>query len=714
MLTVKSAMELQSSSLEMVNEISSLDDLTISDKANSTGYPDYVYFNAATIFQNNHVEKPQDQQLVDYGKLTNLPMPAFEDEKSQSWSFELAFNALKYQDFLEDLMIDSCFYPSNPTHDDLTSLVVVMLYDFQDRKFQPRLCLADEEEIEEVREVEKCLNSFKTKIAASLARCRIKLDILTIDYLLPETVRTKQERASTLPLYAWVNTIKTSLEDVCNSLVREGFLKVKSITELEGLTFCQDLHCQDLLVFPAHLKADLCGMELFTDYRLVFQDKSCSLAVHSAKALMNMDDNVIIGSMASGLTIAHMSTLTNQNTSKIFVCGVKSKSQQEQLRHLFTQMHCKNIKLIPDTFTDIEPTDARLQKAKIVLLLPQCTVSGVSNPVEFILNENRDAGLLQDLSRGSISEDKLNDLVKHQEQILTHAVKFPRVQAVVYCTCSVYPEENENVVKKALAYKVEGNQVQPYRLSPPVLPLCSTLEIEKASEKCLKLEPSEINNGCFVAVLTREQDPSGTVSVKDVLARAAAKGLLDGIKTIKPAKKERRKSKPATQTTIASSGTQDRIAEFLKKESKEATNIVIKPYISNDSLFRESKTRISNPPKRLPKASPSMSKMSPVKKILSKSSATERHYERRRSNVARPKLEEMSVLKPVEMILPPVICRSHSSYGCNSKSPPHLSYFRWKGRHSLPRNLLTPTSSTKMSKHNDTPTSPAKPSRPWL
>ncbi|MBN3271831.1 NSUN7 methyltransferase, partial [Polyodon spathula] len=705
-------MELQSSSLEMMNEISSLDDLTISDKANSSRYPDYVYFNAATIFQNNHVDKPQDQRLVDYGKLTNLPMPVFEDEKSQSWSFELAFNALKYQDFLEDLMIDSCFYPSNPTHDDLTSLVVVMLYDFQDHNFQPRLCLADEQEIEEVREVEKCLNSFKTKLAASLARCRIKLSILTIDYLLPETVRTKQERASTLPLYAWVNTVKTSLEEVHNSLVRAGFLKVKSITELEGLTFCQDPHCQDLLVFPAHLKADLRGMELFTDYKLVFQDKSCSLAAHSAKALMNMDDNVIIGNMGSGLTIAHMSTLTNQNTSKIFVCGVKS--QQEQLQHLFTQMHCKNIKLIPDTFTDIEPTDARLQKAKIILLLPQCTVSGVSNPVEFILNENGDAGLLQDLSRGSISEDKLNDLVKHQEQILTHAVKFPKVQAVVYCTSSIYPEENENVVKKALEHKVEGNQVQPYRLSPPVLPLCSSLEIKNASEKCFKLEPSEINNGCFVAVLTREQDPSGTVSVKDVLARAAAKGLLDGIKTIKPAKKERRKSKPATQTTIASSGIQDRITEFLKKESKEATNIVIKPYSSNSSLFRESKTCISNPPKRLPKATPSMSKMSPVKKIISRSSATERHYERHRSSVARPKHEEMSVLKPVEMILPPVIPCSNSSYGCNSKSPPHLSYFLWKGRHSLPRSLLTLTSSTKMSKHSGTPTSPAKPSRPWL
>ncbi|KAK1175326.1 putative methyltransferase NSUN7 isoform X1 [Acipenser oxyrinchus oxyrinchus] len=708
-------MELQSSSLERMNEISSLDDLTISDKANSTGYPDYVYLNAATIFQNVHVEKPQDQRLVGYGTLTNLPMPVFEDEKSQRWSFELAFSALKYQDFLEDLMIDSCFYPSNPTHDDLTSLVVVMLYDFQDRKFQPRLCLADEEEIEEVREVEKSLNSFKTKIAASVARCRIKLDILTIDYLLPETVRKKQERASTLPLYAWVNTMKTSLEDVCSSLVRDGFVKVKSITELEGLTFCQDLHCQDLLGFPAHLRDDLCGMELFTDYKLVIQDKSRSLAAHSVKALMNLDDDVIIGSVASGLTIAHMSALTNQNTSKIFVCGVKSKSQQEQLQHFFTQMQCRNIKLIPDTFTDIDPTNPRLQTAKIVLLLPPCSVSGVSNPVDFILNENEDAGLLQDISRGSISEDKLNDLAKHQEQIMTHAVKFPKVQAVVYCTCSVYPEENEDVVKKALEYKLEGNKVQPYRLSPPVLPLCSILEIENASEKCFKLEPSETNNGCFVAVLTREQDPSGTVSVKDILARAAAKGLLDGTETTKPAKKERRKSKPAMQTTLVSSETQGRIAEFLKKESEEATDIAVRPYISSNSLFRESKANISIPPKGLSKAIPSMSRMSPVKKSLSRSSTTERHYEHCRSSAARPRLEEMYVLKPVELTLPPVIALSHSSYVCKSKSPPHLSYFHWKSRYSLPRNSLTQTSSTNMSKHNDTlQTSPAKHPRPWL
>ena len=52
------------------------------------------------------------------------------------------------------------------------------------------------------------ISSFKTKLAAALARCRIKHDALSIYHILPETVRNQELRASTLPLYAWINTCK--------------------------------------------------------------------------------------------------------------------------------------------------------------------------------------------------------------------------------------------------------------------------------------------------------------------------------------------------------------------------------------------------------------------------------------------------------------------------------------------------------------------------
>lgn len=50
---------------------------------------------------------------------------------------------------------------------------------------------------------------YRTKLAASLARCRIKHDLLSIESMLPESVKTKQQRSSRLPLYTWVNTLKS-------------------------------------------------------------------------------------------------------------------------------------------------------------------------------------------------------------------------------------------------------------------------------------------------------------------------------------------------------------------------------------------------------------------------------------------------------------------------------------------------------------------------
>lgn len=54
-----------------------------------------------------------------------------------------------------------------------------------------------------------CVQRFKTKLAASLARLRIKANLLTIADSLPERVKMKDERAHTLPVHAWVNTLKS-------------------------------------------------------------------------------------------------------------------------------------------------------------------------------------------------------------------------------------------------------------------------------------------------------------------------------------------------------------------------------------------------------------------------------------------------------------------------------------------------------------------------
>ncbi|NWQ72716.1 NSUN7 methyltransferase, partial [Columbina picui] len=235
------------------------------------GYRDSVYMNAAKIFQGIHTEKSKDKILVRYGDGSVTPMLTFKDEYSQRVSYGLAFNALKYQDLLEEILLDSCVYPCHSIPEELTSLLVVMLYDLQDRKFRAREIFDEEEPVPEVRKIECYLFRYKTKLAAALARCRIKHDALSIEYLLPEAIREQQQRTSALPLYVWINTFKISLEDVFGDLKNKGFMRVQSVSDFDCYTYCVDQHCPDVLVFPSSVKEELLNLDLFADYKLLLQ-----------------------------------------------------------------------------------------------------------------------------------------------------------------------------------------------------------------------------------------------------------------------------------------------------------------------------------------------------------------------------------------------------------------------------------------------------------
>ncbi|NXG48609.1 NSUN7 methyltransferase, partial [Psilopogon haemacephalus] len=238
-----------------------------------SGYHDSVYISAAQIFQGIRTEKRRDRALVRYGDDSVSPMVTPHDEHSHRAAYELAFSALKCQDLLEEILLDSCVYPCLSLPDELTSLLVVMLYDLQDRKFEPRKVVDEEEPVAEVREVEHYLHryTFKTKLAAAVARCRIKNDALSIEDILPETIQKQQQRASTLPLCVWVNTLKISLQDAFRELKEEGLTKVESVADLDHCTYCVDQHCPDVLFFPSSLKEKLLNSDLFADCKLLLQ-----------------------------------------------------------------------------------------------------------------------------------------------------------------------------------------------------------------------------------------------------------------------------------------------------------------------------------------------------------------------------------------------------------------------------------------------------------
>nr|XP_055033275.1 putative methyltransferase NSUN7 [Misgurnus anguillicaudatus] len=553
---------------------------------------DRVYLQAAAIFQNTNQNKPAAHRLISYGNRSEVSVHDTRDESSQRQAYQLAFNALKYQELLEDVLIDSCFFLSQPMSDVWMSLVAVVFTDLLDRKFLPRnSSSANQDEVQEVREVEACLLRFKTKLVASLARCRIKHHLLSLDNILPDHIRHKQDKASRLPLYAWVNTLRTSMEKVNEALHASGFSCVKSVRQLKGQTFCKDPHCHDLLVFPNNMKTELIQTGLLTDYGLIIQDKSCCVGPCALLPLLAEGGDVLMAGCLSAQTVAHVSAVVasahtaaqsmDHAHNTVFVClGDQTLSNRDEVQRTYLKLGCKNVKLLSDSLHSLDVSDVDLQKVRVIFLMPVCSLSAVSNPVDYILQENADSELLLNLTQDSICPAKLQSLTCQQRRDLQRALIFPKVSAVLYSTCSVYSEENEELLNRVLKESEENSTAPPYRLSDPGLLQDTPIvgEESKMTTNFFKLEASDDSNGCFLALLTRQPEPEVTETPQEVLARAAAKGLLSGAIPDQPIKKRGRGRKsrkaPAKRTRSkqtrpdASEIDQSRIAEFLQREAR--------------------------------------------------------------------------------------------------------------------------------------------------
>ncbi|XP_061755883.1 putative methyltransferase NSUN7 [Nerophis ophidion] len=422
------------------------------------------------------------------------------------------------------------------------SLFAVMLYDLQDRKFLPHK-KRRETSIQEVRDVQQSLLRCKTKLEASLARYRIKHQLTSVHCILPESVKGKQERASRLLLYAWINTLRSSLDEVQSVLKGAGLSQVGSVGQLEGQTFCLDPHCDNVLVFPAWMKGTLDSTKLLHDYKLILQDKSCCLTPNAAIPLLPEGGDVLMVGRFSGLTVSHTALLMRhkcKDKSKVLACvSHLTDAQKEALLQVIADTGCKNVKLLPEVFQSLTSGDKRLGKVHLILLTPSCSLSAVSNPLEFMLQENRDTDLLQDLSHGSVAQSKMDALIAQQKDDIHHALKFPQVLAVVYATCSSHPEENEELVTRAVK-EAQLTFQQEWRLKPPNLLRSKQTssnppdqaEGPEIKDSFFRLDPSEQNNGFFLAVLVREstlqeppQDVTAQVQTRLKPARTRSKPL---------------------------------------------------------------------------------------------------------------------------------------------------------------------------------------------
>ena len=136
-----------------------------------------------------------------------------------------------------------------------------------------------------------------------------------------------------------------------------------------------------------------------------------------------------------------------------------------------------NIETIRGDFLEMNPDD--YSNVEYIMVDPTCSGSGLS----FSTTIEKDA-------------ERITKLSNLQVMILKHALKFRGLKKIVYSTCSVFEEENENVIQEILA---ENSEFKLARALPAWNRRC-------AQDKCLKVDPEkDLCTGFFVAVLVKRK-----------------------------------------------------------------------------------------------------------------------------------------------------------------------------------------------------------------
>ncbi|KAM9370747.1 LOW QUALITY PROTEIN: 28S rRNA (cytosine-C(5))-methyltransferase [Phaethornis superciliosus] len=360
----------------------------------------------------------------------------------------------------------------------------------------------------------------RARLEAELARLKVQQKVSrNEDLLAPAASPT----ASQLPRYVRVNTLKTCVEDVIDFFKRQGYSyqgKAESMEELRAISkkkFALDLHLPELLVFPS--QTDFHDNLLYTSGHIILQDKASCLPAFLLDPAAG--SHVIDACAAPGNKTSHLAALL-KNKGQIFAFDVDTK-RLATMNTMLMRAGVTGFQLAQQDFLTVDPRDPKYARVTHILLDPSCSGSGMVTRLPG--------------GEAAPSPERLQALAGFQRKVLSHALSFPALQRLVYSTCSLHREENEDVVHAVLQ-----EQGSAFRLvnAFPSWP-CRGLSTFPGAEGCLRASPTDtLTQGFFLAVLERCGEGAAALSSLPV---AAEENLQHGEGTGTAAAPRKRKRK---------------------------------------------------------------------------------------------------------------------------------------------------------------------------
>ncbi|KAM8991232.1 28S rRNA (cytosine-C(5))-methyltransferase isoform 1-T1 [Ara ararauna] len=328
----------------------------------------------------------------------------------------------------------------------------------------------------------------RARLEAELARLKVRRKVSGNEELLAPA-QAGGPGASQVPRYVRVNTLRTCVDDVIEFFKREGYCylgKAASVEELRSLSgkkFLLDLHLPELLVFPP--QTDFHDNVLYTSGHIILQDKASCLPAFLLSPAAGA--HVIDACAAPGNKTSHLAAIL-KNKGQIFAFDVDTK-RLATMSTMLTRAGVTGFQLAQQDFLTVDPGDPKYSKVAYILLDPSCSGSGMVNRVP--------------VAEAAASAERLQALAGFQRKVLSHGLSFPALRRLVYSTCSLHREENEDVVGAVLQ---EWGSA--FRLVDafPGWP-CRGLAAFPGAESCLRASAADtLTQGFFVAVLERRGD----------------------------------------------------------------------------------------------------------------------------------------------------------------------------------------------------------------
>lgn len=369
------------------------------------------------------------------------------------------------------------------------------------------------------------------------------------------------------PRWVRVNTLRTTLEEQLNTTFAgcqftQDLDEVISKTELriEPKLIYIDQHIPNLLALPPG--TDLSKEQAYFDGMIMLQDKASCFPAYMLDP--DIQDDCLDACAAPGNKTTHLAAILREKCRERAKQEPSIDASERDLKRasVLGVMLAKAgasdlVRVHRQDFLTFDPTKPPWNSIGALLLDPSCSGSGILSRDQFYqvtlpsmraaatpetrLKKKRRRRMLEssgDVITAATQEAapvpadestellqiRLASLADFQTRLLLHAFYFPKARKITYSTCSVYVEENENVVIKALlhsrkenlgwrmllrneqvpgmqAWDVRGDLKACYKLLSG-----SDLDAREISEACIRCEKGtkEGTQGFFVAGFVRD------------------------------------------------------------------------------------------------------------------------------------------------------------------------------------------------------------------